>query len=155
MAQEKRVSTWWTTNRNAIGVVLLGALGAGFFAQVWGFMTGISLPEALEPLRAEYPRTIVYWINVLYLGAIFLTLLPAAIFWILTSGELRVRNAVLACVPLVILLLADSLYGMLAFDFTPRFGLLLWDGAKIVLGTIALFVAFDVLRHLTRRWSGP
>src|SRR5688572_98730 len=50
----------WTTKRTIFGLLLFGTLAACVFAPVWGFMTAISLPAFLEPVRAAHPRTIVW-----------------------------------------------------------------------------------------------
>ena len=107
----------WTTKRAIFGLLLFGTLAACVFAQVWGFMTAISSPTFLEPVRAEHPRTIVWWIRVLYLGSVILTLVPAAAFWLVVGADRRTFSALLAVVPLLALLLADFTYAALTFDF--------------------------------------
>jgi len=143
----------WQSKRSVVGLLLLGVLGAVIFWQVWPVMTAVSVPRAFETFRESHPGLILVWINVLYVGAAVVSLLPAALVWVLNGGERRVRCAMLASAPLIGLLLGEAAYGRLAFDLDIRVALLLWDGAKIELAAIAIFVTFDVLRRLTTRWS--
>lgn len=143
----------WQSKRSVVGLLLLGVLGAVIFWHVWPVMTAVSVPGALETLRESHPRLILVWINVLYVGAAVVSLVPAALVCVLNGGERRVRSGMLASVPLIGLLLAEAAYGVLMFDFEFRGALILWDSARIVLAAIGLFVTFDVLRGLTTRWS--
>jgi hypothetical protein len=141
--------------RTVVGLLLLGVLGAVIFWHLWPVMTGVDLPATLRPLLENQPRLIVAWINLLFLGTAIISLLPAALAWVLSSGERRVASAMLASLPLIGLLLGDHAYASLAFDFHFRSALLLWDSSKVVVAAVGLFIMFDVLRRLTTRWSRP
>lgn len=145
----------WTTKGNVVGLLLLGGLAAAVFVQAWGVMTAVSLPAFLEPVRAAQPRAMIWWINLLYVGTTILTLIPAAIFWLAFDRSHRVTSALLAVTPLIALLVVDFTHSALTLDFQPRYGRLLWDALLMLFGATMLFVSFDVLRRLTRRWSGP
>src|SRR5262245_39474451 len=147
--------SFWKAKGKIIGLLLLGCLAASVFVQVWGVMTAVSLPSFLEPVRAAHPRTVVWWIYLLYVGTTILTLLPAAIFWLIFDGGRRAISTLLAVTPLIAFLVADFTDSALTLDFTPRYGRLLGDALLMLLGASMLFVTSDVLRRLTMRWSGP
>lgn len=147
--------SFWKSKGKIFGLLLCGGLAAGIFVQAWGVMTAVSLPAFLEPVRAAHPRTIVWWIYLLYVGTTILTLIPAAFFWLAFDGSRRAASALLAVAPLIALLVADFTYSTLTFDLAPRYGRLLWDALLMLLGASMLFVTSDVLRRLTRRCSGP
>lgn len=143
------------STRTAVGLLLLGVLAAAIFWHVWPVTTSISVPEVLRPLSEAHPRFILVWINFLYVGTAIVSLLPAALVWMLNVGERRVTSAILASIPLIGLLLGDFSYGSLAFGFDFPTALLLWDGSKLLLAAIGLFITLDVLRRLTTRSSRP
>lgn len=81
------------STRTVVGLLLLGVLGAAIFWHVWPVATAISVPDVLRPLSEAHPRFILVCINLLYLGTATVSLLPAALVWMLNVGERRVTTA--------------------------------------------------------------
>ena len=145
----------WIASRGSIGLVLLGVLAAAAFVPAWGVAPGLDLPNFLEPVRASHPSTMLWWMDVLYVGTVIMTLIPAAAFWLIIDSRRRHLSALLAVSPLLVLLVADFINSAVVFDLPPRYGRLLWDAALMLFGSATVFDLFDVLRRLTMRWSGP
>ena len=142
----------WTNRQRLATLFATGVLGAVAFSYLLGPMFGLSLPSALEAIRPNYPMVIVWWMQVTYVAAVLMALIPAAVIWAYFDARRRIISGVVASLPILLLLIGDLVYGHLKFDFGWRFGVMLWDGGKIVAAGIGLLIVVDVFRRLTIRW---